>query len=117
MVGELRLAQWVEFKPRISPLRWTRPRPSMVLSSPLAHAILHDARGAFHTKQRFIQTRTTGTSRNKQETPEFFATPYAGRFGWFLMDLKPNMANFFNTVGHFFFAEKNLRIHEKKFWL
>ena len=32
------------------------------------------------------------TSRNKQETPEFFFTPYAGRFGWFLVDLKPNMA-------------------------
>ena len=60
MVGELRLAKWVEFKPRISPLRWTQPKPLMVLISPLAHAILNDARGAFHTKERFIQTRTTG---------------------------------------------------------
>ena len=48
MVGELRLAQWVEFKPRISPLRWTRPRPSMVLFEyPLAHRefyMMHVAR-------------------------------------------------------------------------
>ena len=31
-----------------------------------------------------------------------------------LMDLKPNVANFFYTVGHFFGRKKN-RIHEKKF--
>ena len=36
----------------------------------------------------------TDTSRNKQETTAFFATPCAGRFGWFLMDLQPNTANF-----------------------
>ena len=70
MVGELRLAQYAEFKPRISPLRWTRPRPSMVLFRPLAHAILHDARGAFHTKQRFIQTVTTGNIIPKAECQE-----------------------------------------------
>ena len=33
-------------------------------------------------------------ARNKQETPDFFS----GRFGWFLVDLKPNMANFSPTV-------------------
>ena len=37
----------------------------MVLFSPLAHAILHDARDAFHTKQRFIQTVTTGTTSKR----------------------------------------------------
>ena len=54
------------------------------------------------------------TSRNKQETPEFFATPYAGRFAWFLMDLKSNMANFFCTVGHFCFSQKKISEFTKR---
>ena len=33
MVSEFGDSQYIEFKPRISPLRWTRPKPSMVLFS------------------------------------------------------------------------------------
>ena len=68
MVSEFGDSQYIEFKPQISPLRRTRPRPSMVLFRPLAHAILHDARDVFHSKQCFIQTRTTGT-RERREQP------------------------------------------------
>ena len=35
--------------------------------------------------------------KQTRDTRVFF-TPYAGRFGWFLVDLKPNMANFFPTA-------------------
>ena len=48
----------------------------MVLFSPLAHAFffLYDARGAFHTKQCFIQTRTTGTSAIECTAPHLYNT-------------------------------------------
>ena len=49
---------------------------------------------AWHRRSAYKQKQTRDT--------EFFFTPYAGRVGWFLVDLKPNMANFFPTAGHFF---------------
>ena len=59
--------------------------------------------------QNVVQAET-----NKRH-PIFFATHYAGRFAWFLMDLKSNMANFFCTVGHFFFGRKKFPNSRKEF--
>ena len=55
------------------------------------------------------ESRIHGRYKQKQtrETRVFFAIPYAGRFGWLLMDLKPNMANFPPTVWHFWGGKKN----------
>ena len=56
-------------------LRWY----CVVLFSPLAHAIFHDARDAFHTKQRFIQTVTTGillpAKKSTHRPPEVIKFP------------------------------------------
>ena len=51
----------------------------------------------------------------RAQLQHFFATHDAGRFGWFLVDLKPNMANSPPHRTDFLFGRKKIRIHNRFF--